>query len=76
MSDIKTLADLRPDHKNAKKGTHRGRGLVETSLQKYGAGAGCFAGGDGATSVLPQPELGIAWCVIVGTVVALWRRRG
>lgn len=38
MSDIKTLADLRPDERNANRGTPRGRGLVETSLQKYGAG--------------------------------------
>lgn len=35
---IKTLADLQPDSRNANRGTQRGRGLVETSLQKYGAG--------------------------------------
>lgn len=35
---IEHLSDLVPDDRNANKGTPRGRGLVETSLQKYGAG--------------------------------------
>ena len=35
---ITTLADLSQDDRNANAGTPRGRGLVETSLQKYGAG--------------------------------------
>lgn len=35
---ITSLVDLVPDDRNANLGTPRGRGLVETSLQKYGAG--------------------------------------
>lgn len=35
---ITQLSDLTPDDRNANAGTPRGRGLVETSLQKYGAG--------------------------------------
>lgn len=32
------LADLRPDQRNANKGTERGRGMLEDSIQRYGAG--------------------------------------
>lgn len=32
------ISDLIPDPKNANKGTARGRGMLETSLQKYGFG--------------------------------------
>jgi hypothetical protein len=32
------LADLQPDSKNANAGTQRGRGMVEESLRRYGAG--------------------------------------
>lgn len=35
---IASLADLVSDDRNANAGTPRGRGMVETSLQKYGAG--------------------------------------
>ena len=35
---IKKISDLRPDTRNANKGTQRGGGLLENSLQKYGAG--------------------------------------
>jgi len=34
----KKLSDLVPDNKNANKGSQRGRGLLEKSLRKYGAG--------------------------------------
>lgn len=36
--EIKTVADLRPDLKNANRGTQRGRGMLEKSLRDYGAG--------------------------------------
>jgi sporulation protein YlmC with PRC-barrel domain len=32
------IADLKPDSKNANRGTQRGRGLLEKSLRQYGAG--------------------------------------
>jgi DNA modification methylase len=35
---VNKISDLIPDPKNANKGTARGRGMLETSLQKYGAG--------------------------------------
>lgn len=35
---IKNLSDLKPDTRNANKGTQRGGGLLESSLQNYGAG--------------------------------------
>lgn len=41
MSSAKTIAkidDLRPDPRNANKGTERGRYMVEHSLSQYGAG--------------------------------------
>ncbi len=38
MKEITNLADLQPDKRNANRGTARGRGMVETSLHKYGAG--------------------------------------
>ncbi len=37
-AEIKSIKDLRPDPKNANRGTARGLGLVEDSLSKYGAG--------------------------------------
>lgn len=35
---LRTLADLVPDPANANKGTERGAGMIEHSLQRYGAG--------------------------------------
>jgi DNA modification methylase len=35
---ITSIADLKPDTKNANKGSQRGRGLLEKSLRQYGAG--------------------------------------
>jgi len=35
---VNKISDLIPDPKNANKGTARGRGMLETSLQKYGFG--------------------------------------
>jgi len=35
---IKAVKDLAPDKANANKGTQRGRGMVEYSLRRYGAG--------------------------------------
>lgn len=36
--NIKALADLQPDPKNANRGTERGVGMLEQSLRTYGAG--------------------------------------
>lgn len=38
MAKIHNIADLKPDNKNANKGTQRGRGMVESSLRETGAG--------------------------------------
>ena len=38
MSEIKTLADLQPDDRNANAGTERGQYMVAHSLEQYGAG--------------------------------------
>ena len=35
---MNTIKDLQFDNHNANKGTARGRGMLEKSLQKYGAG--------------------------------------
>ena len=35
---IKKLADLKPDSRNANKGTPRGNAMIQESLQQYGAG--------------------------------------
>lgn len=37
-ADLTDLTDLRPDEKNANRGTERGQGMLESSLSKYGAG--------------------------------------
>ena len=42
-----SVADLRPDPKNANKGSARGRALVEASLQECGAGRSILADRDG-----------------------------
>lgn len=38
MSEIKTIADLTPDDRNANAGTERGQYMVAHSLEQYGAG--------------------------------------
>lgn len=45
--EIKTISDLTPDNKNANKGTQRGGGLLENSLQSYGAGRSVLADKNG-----------------------------
>ncbi len=44
---IDRLEDLIPDRRNANKGTPRGRGMVEGSLRKYGAGRSILADRNG-----------------------------
>jgi DNA modification methylase len=41
------IADLKPDSKNANRGTQRGRGLLEKSLRQYGAGRSVLADREG-----------------------------
>ena len=38
MTEITKIEELKPDEKNANKGTERGIGILEDSLRKYGAG--------------------------------------
>lgn len=45
---IASIADLTPDSKNANRGTERGRGMLEASLRKYGAGRSVLADKHGA----------------------------
>jgi len=42
-AEIRNLADLRPDSRNANKGTERGSGLIEHSLRQFGAGRSVLA---------------------------------
>lgn len=44
---IERLEHLRPDTRNANKGTARGRSALETSLEKFGAGRSILADRDG-----------------------------
>lgn len=44
---INSIADLKPDKKNANKGTQRGRGMVEASLRETGAGRSIVVDKDG-----------------------------
>ena len=41
------LSDLKPDSRNANKGTQRGLGMVEKSLRQYGAGRSILTDKDG-----------------------------
>jgi len=43
----KSITDLKPDTKNANKGTQRGRGMVEASLREVGAGRSILIDKDG-----------------------------
>jgi len=47
MKEIKRIEDLRPDGKNANKGTERGLAILEDSLRKYGAGRSILVDKDG-----------------------------
>ena len=47
MTEIKGIEDLRPDEKNANRGTERGLGMLEDSLRKYGAGRSILVDKDG-----------------------------
>ena len=38
MTELRSIEDLRPDPKNANRGTERGLAILEDSLRKYGAG--------------------------------------
>lgn len=44
---VKTITNLKPDIRNANKGTVRGRGMVEASLREVGAGRSIVADKDG-----------------------------
>jgi len=38
VKEIRSIKDLTPDPRNLNRGTQRGRGMLEQSLRKYGAG--------------------------------------
>jgi hypothetical protein len=66
------LADLQPDSKNANAGTERGRGMVEESLRRYGAGrsilvdrAGRIIAGNHVAEV--AADIGLNDCIVVPT---------
>jgi len=44
---IKKISDLKPDSHNANKGTERGKGMIEASLRKVGAGRSIVVDKDG-----------------------------
>lgn len=44
---IATIEDLKPDPRNANKGTPRGHGVIENSIRKHGAGRSGLAARDG-----------------------------
>jgi hypothetical protein len=44
---LRSIADLAPDQQNANQGTQRGRGLLEKSLRRYGAGRSVLTDRDG-----------------------------
>ena len=66
------LADLQPDIKNANAGTERGRGMVEESLRRYGAGrsilvdkSGRIIAGNHVAEV--AADIGLDDCIVVPT---------
>ena len=75
MSEVGTvaaarLADLQPDNRNANAGTERGRGMVEESLRRYGAGrsilvdkSGRIIAGNHVAEV--AADIGLHDCIVV-----------
>ena len=47
MTELHSIEDLRPDAKNANRGTERGLAILEDSLRKYGAGRSILVDKDG-----------------------------
>ncbi len=69
MSDVKSIRsvqDLTPDHRNANRGTQRGRGMVEESLRKLGAGRSILVDKDGR--VIAGNKTLEAWADLDGDV--------
>jgi len=64
MTKIKNIADLKPDKKNANKGTQRGRGMVEASLREAGAGRSIVVDKDGR--IIAGNKTLEAWADIAG----------
>lgn len=61
---IKTIEDLKPDPRNANKGTPRGHGIIEQSVRQRGAGRSGLAARDGtmiagSQTLQKMAELGI-----------------
>lgn len=69
---IKSLKDLTPDNKNANKGSVRGRAMLETSVENYGAGRSLLADRNGKLiagnkSQEVYIDKGIEDCIVVQT---------
>lgn len=61
---IKTIADLKPNPKNANQGSPRGHGIIEQSIRQRGAGRSGLAARDGTMiagdqTLLKMAELGM-----------------
>lgn len=69
---IRSLKDLRPDDRNANRGTERGKGMIQNSLRAYGAGRSvlCDRNGKliaGNKTVENAAEAGLRELIVVPT---------
>jgi hypothetical protein len=71
--DIRTIADLTPDPRNANRGTERGTGMVERSLRQYGAGRSILTDRNG---VVIAGNKTLEQAAALGLDVAVVRTRG
>lgn len=77
------ISDLIPDDRNANKGTERGNGLLERSLQQYGAGRSILIDKNNRiiagnkTVEIPQllPPAGKARCFLLTRLTGLTMKR-
>jgi hypothetical protein len=72
VKTIKSLKDLVPDDKNANQGSVRGRAMLETSVEQYGAGRSLLADRNGKLiagnkSQEVYIDKGIEDCIVVQT---------
>jgi DNA modification methylase len=72
MSKLTKISDLTPDPQNANKGTERGRGMIEDSLRRFGAGRSilvdkhnCVIAGN--KTLEAADDIGLAEAIIVET---------
>lgn len=65
-TDIRSLSDLRPDIRNANKGTLRGRSMIDKSLREVGAGRSIVA--DRSGNIVAGNKTLEAWADIGGEI--------